>query len=83
MSTETFTPIVIDLGKKSASKIKKLKKGEGELMDEIQFTYNNVKSQIVKEGDNKEIVPLVILYEEKDKNKTTFPFPFPFPFVKV
>jgi len=75
MSYDTFRPIILDLGKKSSSKINKLKKGEGELMQEIEFTYNDIKVQLSKENENKEIIPIIILYQEKKKERSIFPFP--------
>lgn len=78
MEAETFTPIVIDLGNKSKSKINKLKRGEGELMDEIEFTYNNVKGQLTDKDDKKQLIPLIVIYREKERQRSTFPFPFPF-----
>lgn len=73
---KTFTPIVLDFGKKSTSKINKLKRGEGELMQEIEFTYNNIKERLTEGKEDKEIIPVIIIYEEKQKAKTMFPFPF-------
>jgi len=74
MREDTFTPLIFDLGSKSKSSISKLKKGEGKLMEEIEFTYNSVKQQL-DVNDEKEIVPLIVLHKEKDKNKVSFPFP--------
>ena len=76
MESKTFTPIIVDLGSKSKKSIENLKKGEGKLMEEIEFTYNSVKSQL--DPSDKEIIPLVMLYKEKEKSsKSSLPFPFP------
>ena len=74
MSDDTFTPLIFDLGSKSKSSISKLKKGEGKLMEEIEFTFNSVKQQL-DVNDEKEIIPMIILYKEKEKDKIPFPFP--------
>lgn len=40
----TKAPILIDLGRKSRKKIKKLKKGEGPLMDDLAATVEQLKA---------------------------------------
>jgi hypothetical protein len=50
-ATTTKAPILIDLGRKSRKKIKKLKKGEGALMDDLSATIEQLKLDgVVSEG---------------------------------
>lgn len=47
----TKAPILIDLGRKSRKKIKKLKKGEGPLMEDLAATIEQLKLDgVVAEG---------------------------------
>ncbi len=43
--SSTKAPILIDLGRKSRKKIKKLKKGEGSLMEDLSATLEQLKSE--------------------------------------
>lgn len=62
-------PVVVDLGKKKKKYIKRLKKGHGRLMDEVNIAIEAVK----KEGaldKNKQIVPLIFIYRKKEKKNS-------------
>ena len=60
-------PIVIKLGKASKRRIKLLKQGEGPLVEDVQSALAEVRSQLGKEADDKELVPVVILYRRKKR----------------
>ena len=56
--------VVVDLGKVSAKKIKRLKKGKGKLLDEV----NDALQVAAANGlPGKELVPIVFIYREKKK----------------
>jgi len=77
IEVEVVTPIVVDLGKTKAKKIKRLKRGEGPLMEEIVDVMDEVVEVLGDEVDGKIFVPIVIIYEKKPKQKRsriTLPF---------
>ena len=61
------TPIIIDLGKRSAKKIRELKRGEGLFIEEVEPAIAQVKANLAKEGESKEIIPVVVIYQRKRK----------------
>lgn len=77
MSAETSapkdpnTPIVIDLGKKKRGRVKKLRKGGGPLMDDINESVNELR-----DGDtiSKDAQVVVVVVKEKKKKMKGYPF---------
>lgn len=61
------TPIIIDLGKRSGKKIRELKRGEGLFIEEVEPAIAQVKANLGKEADGKEIIPVVVIYQRKRK----------------
>jgi len=61
--------VVVDLGKVSAKRIKKLKKGNGKLMDEVSIAVKlageNIKS-------DKELIPIIFVYQKKQNRRGLF-----------
>jgi len=76
-TTEMTQPIIVDLGKQKASRLKDLKAGEGELWDEVLDVVDEVKEMLGAEADGKVLVPLVMIYEKKSSaprlEKVLFP----------
>ena len=68
-------PVVLDLGKTKRSLIRALKKGEGELMEEVAADVEAVRSNLGAEVAGKVLTPVVIIYERRPRRKTGF-FPF-------
>jgi hypothetical protein len=66
-NSEMTQPIIVDLGKQKASKLRQLKDGEGELWDEILDVLEEVKDVLGKEADGKLMVPVVMIYEKKQR----------------
>lgn len=64
---QEISPIVIDLGKKKRKVIKKLKRGTGSAMDEVQQALAEVRASLGAEGTNREIVPVVLIYQKKTR----------------
>ena len=52
-------PIIVDLGKRKASRLQELKEGEGKLWDEVLDVLEEVKEALGKEADGKLMVPVV------------------------
>ncbi|MDI1433113.1 MULTISPECIES: hypothetical protein [Polyangium] len=69
VEVEQITPIVLKVGKRKRSAIKDLKRGRGRLMDEVEQTLDEVRIGLGAEGARKELVPVVILYRQKDKRR--------------
>ena len=67
--------MVLDLGKTKRSLIRALKKGEGELMEEVAAAVEAVRSNLGAEVAGKVLTPVVIIYERRPRRKTGF-FPF-------
>jgi hypothetical protein len=66
---DILTPIVLSLGKQKKKNIKKLKRGEGKLMDEVVDVIEQVHDHLGAEADGKVIVPVVVVYREKPKSR--------------
>ncbi len=68
-------PVVMDLGKTKKKLIRALKKGEGELMEEVAAAVEAVRENLGAEAEGKVLTPVVIIYERKVRRKTgLFPF---------
>jgi len=68
-SRTMINPVVIDLGKTKSSKIKDLKRGGGKLMQEILEATEQAKTSFGAASENKEFVPVVLIYKKKRKNR--------------
>ena len=68
-TTEMTQPVIVDLGKQKAGKLKALKKGEGELWEEVLDVVEEVKEMLGAEAEGKVLVPVVLLYQEKPKRQ--------------
>jgi hypothetical protein len=71
--TEIPPPVIVDLGSKSKKAVKKLKKGTGKLMAEVEQAIEQVRSELPNQDKNKQIIPVLIIYRKKGK-RGTFPF---------
>jgi hypothetical protein len=65
--TQMTQPLVIDLGRQRAKKLKQFKQGEGELWDELQAVIEKVHAELGASADGKVLVPVVMIYERKSK----------------
>lgn len=65
--TDAATPIVIDLGKVKRKQVKRLKRGEGPLVEEVQQVVAGVRERLGAEAEGKELLPVVVLYQRKRK----------------
>ena len=79
VSAEMTQPVIIDLGRQRSKSIKALKKGEGELWEEVLEVADEVKEMLGAEAEGKVFIPIIMLYQEKsvrgrlDLNKILFP----------
>lgn len=60
-------PVIVDLGKVKRKAAKRLKRGRGKLVDEIDQVIAEVKANLGEEAAGKELLPVIILYEKKRK----------------
>lgn len=66
---EVTEPIIINLGKQSRKRIKRLIKGHGKLWYEVEGVVDQVSEKLGEELEGKTIVPLVMVYRRKQKKK--------------
>jgi hypothetical protein len=74
LHSEVTAPIVVDLGRRRAKQIKKLRQGKGPLISEINDVIAQVRSALAADLDGKTLVPLVVVYKQK-KRKRVRPAP--------
>lgn len=62
----TTNPIIIDMGERRAQEIRQMKRGEGELLDEVNEIIDEVSDSL--KGANKDTVfmPVIIVLERKN-----------------
>jgi hypothetical protein len=73
---EITRPIIIDLGKQRPKRIKRLKRGQGRLWDEVLDVCEEVGDQLGGEAEDKILVPIVMIYRKKPgKNSVSPLFP--------
>jgi hypothetical protein len=65
MDNQSLKPVVLDLGKKSKKAIKRLKRGEGELVEKAAVAANGAATAAGK--DASKTITLILLYEKKAK----------------
>ena len=75
---DVITPVVVDLGKVRRKHVKRLKRGEGKLADEIVDVMDEVVETLGDELADATLVPLVMIYERKPKKskRRTIELPF-------
>lgn len=78
-STDTTMaqPIIVDLGREKPSKIRDLKRGEGELWDEVLDVVDEVKEMLGAEAEGKTLVPIIMLYQKKSRRQRIEKILFP------
>jgi len=64
-NTNTPVPFVVDLGKARKGAVRKLKQGRGRLMEEAQDVIDEVRAGLGEGGNNKEIVPIILVYRKR------------------
>ncbi len=75
-SLDISQPIIINLGKQKRKRIKQLKRGEGRLWDEVLEVIDEVRDQLGGQVESGTIVPLIMIYKEKNKRRQML-FPLP------
>lgn len=75
---EVVTPVLVDLGKVSRKHVKRLKRGEGRLANEVLDVLDEVVDELGDELNGATLVPIVMIYERKPKKspRRTIELPF-------
>jgi hypothetical protein len=75
-------PVIVDLGKKTRKAIKKLKRGTGDTMLEVEAAIREARQYLSDADKNKPTIPIVLIYERrrgrKRVNVPLLPLPSPF-----
>lgn len=66
---ELITPLVIDLGSTAAKRVKRLKKGQGKLMREVEEVLDEVAVALGDDLDGKTVLPVIMIYRQKKAKK--------------
>lgn len=72
MVEEEISPIVIDLGKASRRRIKRLKRGRGRLTEEVAETLQQLEASVATQEQERVLVPIVVVYRRKRKGGRGF-----------
>ena len=75
--SEMTQPIIIDLGTEKPRKIKQLKKGKGELWDDVLSVVDETREMLGAEAEGKVLVPVILIYQKKSKRSTIEKMIFP------
>lgn len=69
---EILTPIIVSLGKKKKKAIKRLKRGKGRAMDDVMDVVEQVQVNLGEQAAGKVIVPVVVVYRQKQRRFRRF-----------
>ncbi len=72
--TNQIPPVVVDLGAVKKKHIKRLRRGEGKLLPQIDEVLAVLKEELSDELGDRQLVPVVLVYEQKDKPRPLFKF---------
>lgn len=75
---EVITPVLVDMGNVRRKHVKRLKRGEGPLADEVLDVLDEVVEELGDELDAAALVPVIVIYERKRKKprRRTIEMPF-------
>ncbi len=60
-------PIVVSLGKEGRKRIRRLKRGRGKLMTEVEHVMDQVRANFGEYAEDKVFVPVVLVYRRKQR----------------
>ena len=71
-SMSTNSPVIIDLGKRKRKAVKRLRRGEGKLLDDVNGAVAELRTAGTLSSD---VQPVIVIVREKrrDKLKSLFP----------
>jgi len=62
-------PIILDVGKTSRRNIRQLARGCGKLSSDVHDAVNEVTANLGEQADDKQLVPVILLYRKKSKKR--------------
>jgi hypothetical protein len=62
-------PVILDLGKTKAKNIKRLKRGQGKLLTDVQDAMREVTASLGELANDKQLIPVVLVYRKKVKRR--------------
>ncbi len=62
-------PVIIDIGKTSRGDIKDLIASRGKLLDDVKEAIGQVTKTLGTNAEGKHIIPVVLLYKQKQKDR--------------
>ena len=71
-------PIIVDLGRERARRIRDLKRGEGVLWDEVLDVLDEVQDMLGAQAEGKTLVPIILVYEKRAPRRRMRSMLFPF-----
>jgi hypothetical protein len=69
MEPNLNAPVIVDLGKTKRKNIKRLRKGRGKLLGDVDDAMREVTVSLGEQADGKELVPVVLVYRKKAKKR--------------
>ena len=75
---EITQPILINLGARKQGKIKDLKKGKGELWEEVVNVVDETREMLGAQAEGKVLVPVILIYTKKIRRKGLIKQFFPY-----
>jgi hypothetical protein len=77
LDTTMTQPVIVDLGRERARQIRELKRGEGELWEDVLDVIDEVKDMLGAEAEGKTLVPIILLVEKKTRRQRIEKLLFP------
>ena len=62
-------PIILDIGKTKKKNIRDMKRGQGKIMADIQDAMAEVTLSLGDQADDKQLVPVVLIYRKKSRSR--------------
>ncbi len=62
-------PVILDLGKTRRKHIKRLKRGQGKLVDDVDAAMREVQATLGEQANGSQLIPVVIVFRKKSKKR--------------
>ena len=69
MSEEELPAVVVDLGKVKKKHVRRLRRGEGKLLNHVEEVLEVVRDELGDELNDKQLLPVVMVVREKTKRR--------------
>lgn len=70
-ATATNAPVIIDLGKRRRKQVKKLRRGEGKLLNDVNGAVEELRTAGTLGADTQPVI--IVVREKRGKTKSMFP----------